>query len=67
MRSPVTDVSWDETKKCWQVRIQVGAEVIKRPAHEPREADDAMLRSVAARTASDEGYTIDPDAVTVHR
>lgn len=67
MRSPVADVSWDGDKKCWQVRIQVGAEVIKRPTHEPRDANDALLRSVAARTASDEGYSIDADTVIVRR
>ena len=25
-------VTWDPGKKVWQVRIQIGAEVVKRPA-----------------------------------
>src|SRR4029079_10487354 len=64
----VVDVIWDVKERHWQVRIMVGAEVIKRPTSiTSMDADDAELRSIAVHTAEDEGYRVEPGAVTIHR
>jgi hypothetical protein len=62
-------VSWDEQKKRWAIRIQVGEEVVKRsPDSGPsRDAADDQLRSIALGTAQDEGYEIDPAAISIDR
>jgi hypothetical protein len=68
MHASETKVEWNAAKKQWQVVIQVGAEVIRRPCPKnPREAADADLRSVAVATAKDEGYDIEPAAVAIVR
>jgi hypothetical protein len=64
------EVTWgDRDHKGWTVRIQVGAEVITRhlgstPA---RDAEEAQIRSLAIAAAKDDGYTLDPAQVAVHR
>ena len=60
-------VNWDSQKKSWQVRIQIGEEVIKRPAKAPADAADETLRSLAVTLVKDEGYEIDPSQVTIVR
>jgi hypothetical protein len=60
-------VSWDSQKKSWQVRIQIGEEVIKRPAKTAADASDETLRSLAVTMGQDEGYEIDPSKVTIVR
>ena len=61
-------VNWDTAKKRWVVRLQMGEEVIKRPAPKtPRDANDDLLRSLAVATAKDEGYELDTSSVTVAR
>jgi hypothetical protein len=60
MKADRVAISRDEQGKQWLIRIQVGGEVILRHCHEPKEADEATLRNAAAKTAADEGYTIDP-------
>lgn len=61
-------VSWDAAKKHWVIRLQVGGEVIKRPAlKSARDADDESLRSMAIQVAQDEGYQLSPAAITVSR
>jgi len=60
MTADRAEVSRDEQNDRWLIRIHVGEEVIRRPCHESRKADEEMLRSAAVRTAADEGYTIDP-------
>ncbi len=63
-----TKVEWNAEKKQWQVVIQVGAEVIRRPCpNQPAGAADSDLRSLAVTTAKDEGYDVSPDAVSVVR
>ena len=59
-------VGWNSGKKRWEVRILVGAEVIKRPI-EKRLADtgEAALKELACATARDEGYEMSPDRVAV--
>jgi hypothetical protein len=64
------EVRWDLQKKRWLVRIQVGEEVIKRPApaHKPaRDAAEQALRALAIETAHNDGYELDPAAVTILR
>jgi len=61
-------VSWDADKKRWVIRFQIGAEVIKRPGLKTaRDADDESLRSMAVQVAHDDGYQLNPAAVTVSR
>jgi len=68
IRANEAKVEWNSTKKQWQVVIQVGEEVIRRPCPKnPQEAADADLRSVALETARDEGYDLDPGSVSIVR
>jgi hypothetical protein len=68
IRANEAKVEWNAAKKQWQVVIQVGAEVIRRPCpKKPHEAGDADLRNVAVATAKDEGYDIDEANVAVVR
>jgi hypothetical protein len=60
-------VSWDSQKKSWTVRIQMGEEVIKRPAKAAADAADDTLRSLAVSIAQDEGYEIDAATVMIVR
>jgi len=62
------EVSWDEQKKNWLVRIQIGEEVIRRHCKDaPQDATDDALRSLAVATATDEGYELISDTVTIKR
>ncbi len=68
LRVDTAAVSWDAERKRWLIRLRVGEEVIKRVAPKAaREADDEALRSLAVKTANDEGYDLDPLCVTVTR
>ena len=61
-------MEWNAGKKQWQVVIQVGAEVIRRPCPKnPHEAADADLRSLAIEAARDEGYDVDANQVSIVR
>ena len=61
-------VEWNPAKKHWQVVIQVGAEVIRRPCpKQGRDANDDALREVAIATAKDEGYNLDAAHVGIVR
>lgn len=70
-RADKAEVAWGDgdKKKGWTVRIQVGAEVIRRhPEKAPaRDADEAAVRSMAVTTAADEGYELDPASVSIRR
>lgn len=59
MHADRVEVSWDNSKSSWLVRIQSGEEAIRRHCKMPRDADEQTLRSVATKTLQDEGY--DPD------
>ncbi|MGC2658068.1 MAG: hypothetical protein WA324_08815 [Bryobacteraceae bacterium] len=60
MKADRVEVSRDEQGNRWTIRIQVGGEVIRRHCHEPANAGEAILREAAVKTATDEGYTVDP-------
>ena len=59
-------VEWNSGKKRWEIRILVGAEVIKRPIgpHAP-DTGEAALKELAVATARDEGYEITANQVDV--
>jgi hypothetical protein len=66
MRANNARVEWDTAHKRWEVHISVGAEVIKRPiSNTAAESGEAALKDLAVQTARDEGYEMDPSAVTV--
>jgi hypothetical protein len=67
MKADRVEVSRDEQKKNWLIRIQVGEEVIRRHCNEHKDVDDAALREAAARFAIDEGYSIDPADIFINR
>ncbi len=56
MRADRVEVSWDNDKKKWLVRIIVGEEVIRRYCDAPRDADEQKIRAAAQKTLIDEGY-----------
>ena len=59
-------VEWDSTKKRWEVHIEVGAEVIKRPLAEGTvDSGEDAVRRAAVSIASDEGYDLDPASVQI--
>jgi hypothetical protein len=59
------EISWDTEKSKWLVRIEVGAEVIRRYCKEPKNIDEQRLRATAEKTVADEGYQIDSAKVAV--
>jgi hypothetical protein len=70
-RADRAEVVWgDRDRKGWVVRIHAGAEVIKRPparrglAHD---AEEAAIRAMALETARDDGYDLDPAAISISR
>ena len=60
MKADRVEVSRDEQGNRWLIRIKVGEEVIRRHCTEARDSDEATLRRAAAKTAADEGYTVEP-------
>jgi hypothetical protein len=59
-------VEWDSAKKRWELHIEVGAEVIKRPIpQETVQAGDEAIRRAAVLTAKDEGYELDPANIQI--
>jgi hypothetical protein len=68
IRASEAKVEWNAAKHQWQVIIQVGAEVIRRPCPKnPQDAADADLRAVAVSTAHDEGYEVEPGDISIVR
>ncbi len=68
LKADSLEVTWESQKKTWQVRIQAGEEVIKRPiSGASHDADEATLRSLALRTAQDDGYDAASAAISVSR
>jgi hypothetical protein len=67
MRADGVEISWDETKNNWLVRIQAGEEVIRRHCDAPKDANEQALRSAAKEILQDEGYEPDVAQVTILR
>jgi hypothetical protein len=65
MKADRVEISRDEQKKKWLVRIKVGEEVIRRYSDLANNADEAALRRAAAKLATDEGYTVEPADIVV--
>ncbi|HEV2206295.1 MAG TPA: hypothetical protein VGR36_07135 [Candidatus Acidoferrales bacterium] len=65
MRADRVEVSWDNDKSNWLVRIASGEEVIRRHCDLPKDADEQTLRSAAQKTARDEGY--ESDGINIRR
>ncbi|HLH04780.1 MAG TPA: hypothetical protein VKX25_18580 [Bryobacteraceae bacterium] len=65
MKADRVEVSWDNQKNKWLVRIIVGEEVIRRYCNDSKNVDTEALRASALKTAREEGYEVDPAAVTV--
>jgi len=67
MRADRVEVSWDNSKSKWMVRIQSGDEVIRRQCQLAKNADEQQLRSAAQQTVKDEGYEADAAEILVQR
>jgi hypothetical protein len=67
MRADRVEVSWDNSKSKWLVRIQSGDEVIRRPFKLDKNADEQKLRSTAQQTVQDEGYESDAAQILIQR
>jgi hypothetical protein len=59
------ELSWDTGKSKWLVRIEAGAEVIRRYCDLAKDADDNTIRTAAQKTVQDEGYDLNPAALTI--
>ena len=60
------EVTWDESKSSWLVRIASGEEVIRRHCNLPKDSDEQTLRSAVQKTVQDEGYEPDPTKISIH-
>ncbi|HLW54851.1 MAG TPA: hypothetical protein VKW06_18595 [Candidatus Angelobacter sp.] len=67
MRADSVEVSWDNAKSKWVVRIQAGEEVIRRYCSLAKNADEQSLRAAAQQTLKDEGYEMDSVSINVAR
>ena len=67
MTADRVEVSWDNNKSKWLVRMQSGEEVIRRFCDAPKNADEATLRAAAEKTVRDEGYQLAPSGVSIKR
>lgn len=63
MRADRVEISWDNEKSNWLIRIETGEEVVRRHCGLPRSADEATLRAAAQKTVQDEGYDAAPTSV----
>jgi hypothetical protein len=67
MRADRVEVTWDEGKSSWLVRIVSGEEVIRRHCKLSKASDEQKLRSAVLETVRDEGYEPDPTNVNIQR
>lgn len=65
MHADRVDVSWDEQKSKWLIRIETGEEVIRRHCDIRKDADEQTLRAVAQKTVQDEGYEPDLGSISI--
>jgi hypothetical protein len=66
MKADRVEVSWDDQKSKWLVRIVVGEEVIRRYSGESKSAGQDQLRSAATQIVTDEGYQVDGSEISLH-
>jgi len=66
MRADRVEVTWDQGKSNWLVRIAIGEEVIRRRCNSPKDSDEQTLRSAVQKTVRDEGYEADPTNISIH-
>ena len=67
MRADRVEVSWDNQKSKWLVRIVSGDEVIRRHLSQAKDADEQSLRAAAQKTVQDEGYEPEAAAISVRK
>ena len=67
MRPDRVEVSWENQKSKWLVRIVNGDEVIRRLFDARKDADEQTLRSAAQKTVQDEGYEADVAQISVKK
>jgi hypothetical protein len=67
MRADRVEVTWDEDKSSWLVRIVAGEEVIRRHCRISKASDEQTLRAAALQAVRDEGYDPDPTNMTIER
>jgi len=67
VRADRVELSWDQAKSNWLIRIISGEEVIRRHCNLRKDADDKSLLSTAQQEVRDEGYEVDPAQVTIRR
>jgi hypothetical protein len=67
MKADRVEISWDANKSKWLVRVEVGAEVIRRYCDKSKTAGEEDLRAMAAKTTTDEGYEFEPANITIRR
>jgi hypothetical protein len=67
MRADRVEVSWDGSKSSWLVRIESGADVIRRQCKLPKDADEQALKKAAQQTVMDEGYEPEVKEMSVRR
>ena len=67
MRADRVEVSWDNQKSKWLVRIVSGDEVIRRHLSQGKDADEQSLRTAAQKTVQDEGYEPAAAAISVRK
>jgi len=67
VRADRVELSWDQAKSNWLIRIISGEEVIRRHCNLRKDADDKTLLSTAQQEVHDEGYEADPAQVTIRR
>jgi hypothetical protein len=55
MRADRVEVTWDQNKSNWLMRITSGGEVIRRYCKIAKDSDEQTLRSAVQKALQDEG------------
>ena len=66
MRADRVEITWDESKANWLVRIVSGEEVIRRHCNLSKDSDEQTLRSAVQKVLGDEGFESGPN-IKLHR
>lgn len=66
MDADSVEVSWDDSKSDWTVKIEIGEEVIRRHCKLPRNVEEQTLRSAAEKIVNDEGYEPEASEMVIH-